>query len=309
VLSTIKNWARRVPGLRAATVDLLRLWSVITTRELFPPGHFHSPTPDQKWIRNNRPRLFSQQIDAIPGVDLRDREQLQLFEELVDLFGEFETVDMQADGWRYVPDAPSNDFFALNCAFLLYAMLRRFRPRRIHEVGSGFSSALMLDVDQCFLDRQTQFTFIEPYPARLESLLRGEDAKRCRILKMPVQDVELQEFTALEENDFLFVDSSHVSKIGSDVNVLLFDVLPLLNPGVLVHFHDIHWPFEYSESFLMEGRYWNESYMLRAFLQYNNAFEVIMFDDYLAQRHATTFQRSLPAFPGGLGGSLWLRRV
>jgi len=252
--------------------------------------------------------LFSQQIDTIPGVDLREQQQLQLLEELVTWFEEFDAVDMQAEGWRYVPDAPSNDFFARNCAFLLYAMLRRFRPARVFEVGSGFSSALMLDVDQCFLDRQTQFTFIEPYPVRLESLIRGEDARRCRILKTGVQDVDPHEFTVLAENDMLFVDSSHVSKIGSDVNVLLFDVLPLLNPGVLVHFHDIHWPFEYSEAFLMEGRYWNESYMLRAFLQYNDTFEVILFDDYLAQRHAETFQRSLPAFSGGLGGSLWLRR-
>lgn len=309
MLRIIKNWAHRIPVARAVAINLLRLWWVISSKELFPPGHYYSHTPDQNWIRKNRIRLFSQDIDSIPGIELRDREQFELLEELILFLDDFDAPDMHADGWRYSAHSSSNDFFGINCAFLLYAMLRRFQPNQVYEVGSGFSSALMLDVDERYLNCQTQFTFIEPYPARLESLLRTEDVSRCRIVRSAVQEIDLDEFDRLQENDFLFIDSSHVSKIGSDVNFLLFEVLPCLNPGVLVHFHDIDWPFEYRETFLMEGRFWNESYLLRAFVQYNSSFEIVMFDDYLAQRHKSRFRETMPVFSAGFGGSLWLRRT
>ena len=119
-------------------------------------------------------------------------------------------------------------------------------------------------------------TFIEPFPDRLRRILRSGD-ERHTLLTMPVQDVPLRHFTGLETNDILFIDSSHVVKIGSDVNWLLTNVLPALNRGVIVHIHDIFWPFGYPDAWLVEGRAWNEVYVVQAFLQFNSAFDVLWF--------------------------------
>ena len=137
----------------------------------------------------------------------------------------------------------------------MYALLRRYCPKRIIEVGSGFSSALMMDSNDRFLDGSIRFTFIEPYPERLRSLLTEQDNGCMELLQTVVQNVPCEPFASLERNDILFIDSSHVAKIGSDVsNYLVFEILPRLKPGVVVHVHDVMWPFEYPKEWLMEGR-------------------------------------------------------
>ena len=107
--------------------------------------------------------------------------------------------------------------------------------------------------------------------------------------------------------DILFIDSSHVAKIGSDVVYLMTEVLPQLRPGVLVHFHDVFWPFEYPEEWVQEGRAWNETYMLKAFLQFNERFRILLFCSYLALHHRAVLEQHLPLALKNSGGSLWLR--
>ena len=170
-------------------------------------------------------------------------------------------------------------------------MMREFRPKRIIEIGSGFSSALMLDVNEKHFNNLIDLTFIEPYPDRLNKLVKPND--KANIIPQKLQDVDFNIFTKLEENDIFFIDSSHVSKAGSDVNSIIFNVLPLLKKGVLIHFHDIFYPFEYPEKWYKEGRYWNEAYILRAFLQFNSVFKIIYWLDWLKKG-------------GQNGGSIWL---
>jgi hypothetical protein len=112
----------------------------------------------------------------------------------------------------------------------------------------------------------------------------------------------------LEANDILFIDSSHVSKAGSDVNHLFFTVLPRLKPGVLVHVHDVFYPFEYPLGWLRQGRAWNELYLLRAFLQYNTAFEMLFFNSFLWKHHKEQLAAKLPRMATNPGGSIWLRK-
>ena len=119
-------------------------------------------------------------------------------------------------------------------------MLRQFKPKRVIEVGSGFSSAAMLDVNEKYCNGEIDFTFIEPSPDRLLSLLRNQDTERCRIVRALVEEVPVRLFGDLRENDILFVDSSHVAKTDSDVLHLLFNIVPSLNRGVILHFHDIY---------------------------------------------------------------------
>jgi len=188
-------------------------------------------------------------------------------------------------------------------------MMRHFRPTRIVEVGSGHSSALMLDVNDHWLNKEMGLTFIEPFPDRLLSILRPGDHANTTLLTTQVQDVDLEVFGELGPRDFLFIDSSHVSKAGSDVNFLMFEVLPTLQPGVIVHFHDIYWPFEYPSEWAHEGRAWNENYMLRAFLAYNARFEIVLFNNWLATTQADVARARMPGWSALGTGSLWLRCV
>ena len=116
-------------------------------------------------------------------------------------------------------------------------------------------------------------------------------------------------FATLEENDILFIDSTHVAKIGSDVNYLFFEVLPRLRAGVYVHVHDIFHPFEYPRAWIYEGRAWTEAYMLRAFLTFNTAFEIVLFNTFLERFHRERFAHKMPLCLRNEGGSIWLRRT
>ena len=107
----------------------------------------------------------------------------------------------------------------------------------------------------------------------------------------------------------LFIDSTHVSKIGSDVNSLLFDILPKLNRGVYVHFHDVFYPFEYPQEWVYQGLAWNEAYILRAFLQHNDAFKIVFFNTYLELFYREKFENSMPLCLKNPGGSIWLTKT
>jgi predicted O-methyltransferase YrrM len=275
-------------------------------RLMHPPGHFYSPIPNLKEVRRRADRIFDRTRRELPGIDLNEAGQLELLRQFAGYYAEMPFRDGRQPGLRYFFDNP---YFAHSDAVFLYCVLRHFRPQRVVEVGSGFSSAVMLDTSERFLDRKVRFTFIEPYPERLCALLTPEDAARVTILERPVQDVDARTFEALGAGDVLFIDSTHVAKAGSDVGHLLFEVLPALKPGVLVHFHDVFHPFEYPEAWVMSGRAWNEAYMLHAFLIGNAGFQVVAFNTFLAQFHADWFREHMPACLENTGGSLWLRRI
>ncbi|MEM6775292.1 MAG: class I SAM-dependent methyltransferase [Pseudomonadota bacterium] len=186
-------------------------------------------------------------------------------------------------------------------------MLRRFRPRRVVEVGSGFSSCAILDTTRLFLDKHTTLTFIEPYPELLQSRL-GNVPMNHRLVAERAQDVEMAHFEALEDGDFLIIDSTHVAKLNSDVLRLVFEVLPALKAGVLVHFHDVFWPFDYPKRWVSEGRAWNEAYLLRAFLQNNAAFDIVYFYSYLESLHRERLAATMPLCLRRTGANLWLRK-
>jgi cephalosporin hydroxylase len=188
-------------------------------------------------------------------------------------------------------------------------MLRHIQPRRIIEVGSGFSSAAMLDLNERAHGGSIEMTFIDPEMERLKRLLRGDDRGRVRLLEQRVQDVALAEFDRLEAGDVLFIDSSHVAKIGSDVNHLYFTVIPRLKTGVYVHVHDIPDHFDYPRPWYDEGRAWNEVFLLRAFLMYNRAFEVAFFAPWIVHLNLPWVRQHFPLCARGAGGQIWLRRV
>lgn len=191
-------------------------------------------------------------------------------------------------------------------ASVLHAMLRHYEPKRIVEVGSGYSTAVMLDVAERHLPH-LEVTCIEPYPERLFSIMTmGRGDRRVKLAKRPVQEVPMSEFARLEAGDFLFIDSTHVAKAGSDVVWLYLHVLPTLAPGVIVHVHDVHWPFEYPERWLREGRDWTEVYLLRAFLTHNADWRVLLMTSWLWTQRPELVPDELRGEPTG---SLWMQRA
>ena len=257
----------------------------------YPPGHFYSPLPNLREIRSNPPQIYPPS-----GIAMNEMAQVQ-FARLIAAFAD-QPPWRRGQPRRYLP---GNGWFDESDALALYGTLRHLVPRRIVEVGSGHSSAVILDVRDDALPN-LKATFVDPNPARLLSVLLPTD--EVELVKSKVQDVSFGVFERLEPNDVLFIDSSHVSKAGSDLNMLMFGVLPRLNPGVIVHFHDIFWPFEYPLDWTLGGRAWNELYAVRAFLQFNTAFEILFFSSFLAAEHGA----SVPPEVVG-GGSLWLRKV
>lgn len=271
-------------------------------REGWPPGHFYSPIPSLADVHRRDAEIFAVP-DVIPGVDLNEGGQLSNLHELAAVSARhpYELTSQS----RYSQDNPN---FCLAEAIILHGIIRWIGPRRIIEIGCGYSSAVILDATDG-LDAAPECTMIEPYPQLLRSLLRPGDLGRLRILECPLQEIATSLFEAMGEGDLLFIDSTHVAKTDSDVNHALHRVLPALAPGVWVHFHDIHFPFEYPRAWVYQGRAWNEAYALRAFLQYNDAFRIEFFNSWLWHFHRAELLDALPVCAADAGSSLWLRRV
>ncbi len=270
-----------------------------------PPGHFYSPFPDLDEFDKRSAQILA--LDVQPaGIDLREAEQLALLDELADILADVPFPDERGDKYRYYFDNPA---YAWGDGLILHAMLRHVRPRRVVEVGSGYSSAMILDTTEHWLEPGVELTFVEPYDELLRSLLRPGDDERVDILDVGVQDVPLDVFASLQAGDVLFIDSTHVVKAGSDVNHLYFEVLPALAPGVVIHIHDIFFPFEYPAPWVHEGRAWQEAYLLRVFLMYNPAFEITWFQHLMWSWHRAALEARTPAMARNAGGNLWLRKV
>jgi hypothetical protein len=171
-----------------------------------------------------------------------------------------------------------------------------------------FSSAVIVDTNDRFFNGQVDVTLIEPHPERLESVVGDVASTGATVLADRVQDVDPTVFEELGANDILFVDSSHVVKAGSDVQLILLHVLPRLQPGVVIHFHDVFYPFEYPRAWLERALSWNEAYMLRAFLAFNPEFEILLFNSYLGSHHREAVTEALPLWGRDPGSSIWLRR-
>lgn len=273
----------------------------------WPPGHFYSPIPDLREVERARARIFGAEAFDLPGIDLDEEGQLALFDELRAHYDPSLFPESRSAGRRYWFN---NDNFRHGEALVLTTMIRHLGPRRVVEVGCGYSSAVLLDTrDDLGGAGAFRCTFIEPHPDLLLSLLRPGDRAAIEIVDKPVQEVGLDLFRDLEAGDVLVIDSTHVLKTGSDVNWHLFRVLPSLRPGVHVHVHDVHYPFEYPPEWVLGGRAWNEAYALRAFLQYNGAFRITFFNSWFGQAHRDRLAAGMPLAIEGPGSSLWLRRL
>jgi hypothetical protein len=267
-----------------------------------PPGHFYSPIVNRDELWHDRRRVFDR-ARPVHDINLNEPGQLNIVSEFRDYYSKVPFPESKSTENLYYYD---NGFYSYGDAIVLFCMLYHFKPQRVIEFGSGFSSCAILDTKRLFLPNM-QCLFIDPYPQRLRELL-GSPCVEAPIIEARAQDaIGLPE---MKENDVVFIDSTHVSKAGSDVNYHLFEFLPQLPVGVLIHFHDVFYPFEYPESwFFDENRSWNENYLLRAFLMGNQNYEIVFFNDFMNWKHHDLTVQALPLFGKNPGGALWLRKL
>jgi hypothetical protein len=261
--------------------------------------HFYSPVPDTSALPEE---LFESRYDTVPGWSLNVAFQLDFLSKLAGFSGELgELYDLRHDAGSFQWD---NNAFNITDASVYYAMIRLFKSAKVIEVGGGYSSCIAALA--ALRNGGTVLDVVEPYP---QPFLVAKRAGLHRLIQEPVQSVSPDLFASLDANDILFIDSSHVCKVGSDVTYLILEILPRLKPGVVVHFHDIFLPWNLPRKWTMEHRlFWNEQYLLLAFLQGNPDFEVLLATHYLGKCHPEKVMETFPyiSLPGG--GSFWIRR-
>jgi hypothetical protein len=269
-----------------------------------PPGHFYSPIVDVHEVKT-RGSDTDEWVD-LPGIDVDLAAYAEVWAEWLPHARRWEEGAGSADR-RY---HTANSMFGAQSARLLAGAIGAFRPRRYVEIGSGFSSAVLLDINEEWRSEDPiELTFIEPNPQRLQSILRDSDRAACTIIEEKVQNVDLAVFDRLEPGDVLFIDSTHVVKTGGDVTTEWFEILPRIPPGVHIHLHDINYPFDYPHLWLVEqNRSWNETYFVRAFLMYNAQFGIHFWPDVLSRFGDRVGAEAIDLL-GTKPSSIWLSRT
>jgi hypothetical protein len=266
--------------------------------------HYYSPIPD---LDRLPPETWTRE-DPLAGVRFDVEDGLRFVrEELADYIAEY-TPPRE-------PTGNPRDFFMSNTLYesvdaeLLYAMVRRFAPPRIVELGSGMSTLVIADARE--RGGQTDRSGHVVYDPFIRDDLGAALREVADTRSVSAVDVPMEDFQALESGDMLFVDTTHTVKTGSEVNRIVLEVLPSLAPGVIVHIHDIYLPWEYPREFLEERRFfWAEQYLLQAFLAFNPEFEILVGAHALARKFPDETRELIPSAGTGIAPSaFWLRRT
>lgn len=268
---------------------------------------YYSGLNDLSFLGENRDLWHDRPLP--PGVEWDLEAQLEAVRRFAPYLPELADVPLDAPPgppryhWR-------NDFWGDADAVVHYGLLRDAKPRRIVEVGSGWSSLLMAQA----LARNEEegapaavVDQVEPFPRKeLLSALPAEWSLHETIL----QRAPLEVFEALGDGDVCFYDGSHVARTASDVVWFFFEVVPRLRPGVLVHVHDIFWPADYPDEWIFDrAQTWNEQYLLQAFLMYNRDFEPLICNAALAEAYEAELTELFSGVEARAHGvSVWLRR-
>ena len=273
--------------------------------------HYYSPIPD---IEDLEKRQVWNKKSDLTGIDFRPEKQVKLLQELGEKYG----VECNWPG-KPIDDDPlkfytENNSYSFGCAAALHTILRSHKPKKVIEIGSGFSSVVITSAMEKNKSegRAGEYIIIDPYPNMVTEIkLPGVK----EVIKERVELTEMGRFEQLGKGDVLFIDSGHTVRTGGDVNYLYLDVLPRLAPGVIVHIHDICLPYEYPKVYYTNPSFrvfWTEAYLLQAFLTYNSQFEVMLAMGYLMTDQSEEFKKAFryydPSIHKSISGSFWIQR-
>ncbi|HZK61462.1 MAG TPA: class I SAM-dependent methyltransferase [Anaerovoracaceae bacterium] len=271
------------------------------------PNNFYEPIPDTTSLKD---KLWSEHSQLV-GINMNDQRQLELLSMFnIEFKDEYQRFPRERTRVRC-------EYFINNGVFesvdgeILYCMVRKFKPKLILEIGSGFSTFLSANAvirnKEC--KSECELVSIEPYP---NEILQAGFQGLTKLIPQKVQEVPFSTFEELQENDILFIDSSHVLKIGSDVQYEYLEILPRLNKGVIIHVHDIFLPKEYPRKWVLKNHiFWNEQYLLQAFLSFNESFEVLWAGNYIHSKYPDKLEFAFGSYDRNRSrpGSFWLRKI
>ena len=284
--------------------------------EFVPPGHFYSVIPniDLKLCK------YDASLPKFIELEFNDENHNKVLNELPSILNNFDSlfghsqdvIKIRSDAGKY---SLMNGAFEWMDARLLYYMIKTKSPSKIIEIGSGHSTLLMSNTIEYF-NMHTKILSIEPYP--MDFLKALNDNRAISLITDKLENIDCSIFKSLEENDLLFIDSSHVGKYNSDVLYYFTRIFPILKKGVFIHIHDIFFPYDYPFDWFKEGRYWNEQYYLFMFLQFNSKFKIYYcnsyseykFKSHLEEIQHSSFERITNITSNVFsGGSIWLEVV
>jgi hypothetical protein len=268
-------------------------------------AHYYSPIPRA----DDRPEDWWNRPAAMPGLDFDLDDQLRFIEaELGEYIAEFKPPRISDSPMTYHLD---NGLYQAGDADLLYAMIRRFAPSRMIEIGAGYSTLVssMAVTANRREGRGGELVSCDPYALTPPP---GAVPGLTELRQVAAEDLGPREFGALGDGDILFIDSSHTVKVGGDVVHLFCQVLPRLNPGVIVHVHDVYLPWPYPRDWVSRNRwYWSEQYMLQALLSDNPHWKVLCATHALHRARPDRLRALVPNLepdaPAPL--SFWFQRV
>jgi len=273
------------------------------------PVHYYSPIPNTRELRKSFYRWYKE--SNLTGIDMNIEEQLKL----LNVLRTYQTECDELPPYEQIASQGFGEGYGVVESHILHSMVRYLKPHTIIEVGSGVST--FFSVNALSLNKRSdginsKIICIEPYPRLSLNKIQGD----CQIQIIPklIQDIDIEFFKILDEKDILFIDSSHMVKIASDVNFLYLDVIPNLKKGVVIHIHDIPFPYPTPDPerwIFGAHQFWTESILLQAFLAYNSAFEVLLCSSYLHYKkpkelgYVFKIYDPMRHFPS----SIWLQKI
>ena len=272
-------------------------------------NHFYEPVPDTRTLGDD---LWQKQSE-LAGIDINEEGQINLLSLFSSKFKEeYESFPRNKTSVPY-------QYYVNNGAIesvdgeILYCMIRHFKPKNIFEIGSGNSTYLsaqaILKNKEEKREYECELVSIEPYP---NDILKAGFPGFSKLIPKKAQEIPLSEFKKLTENDILFIDSSHVLKIGNDVQYEYLEILPRLNKGVIVHIHDIFLPAEYRKEWVLKDYiFWTEQYLLQAFLAFNDSFEILWGGSYIHLKHSDKLETAFSSYKRNerWPGSFWMKKI
>lgn len=263
--------------------------------------HYYEPAFHNEPLRE----LLSTHRD-LPGISWNGDEQLQLLASF-SYNDELASVSRQERGiHEFYMD---NGAFGSGDAEYWYNLIRFKKPKRIIEVGSGFSTRMARRALAANEREDPQYScehiLIEPYEHEwLEEL-------GIAVIREKVENCDMRMFEKLGADDILFIDSSHIIRPRGDVLFEYLELLPTLNVGVIVHIHDIFSPRDYPAEWIIDKvRFWNEQYLLEAFLTSNREWKIIGALNYLQHHDYEQLNAKCPFLtPDREPGSFYIQKV
>lgn len=263
--------------------------------------HYYEPQFDHRSSKLD----FSQDRN-LPGINWNTSGQLEMLEG-------FTFAQELADIPQKRPESRTfylnNGSFESGDAEYWYQLIRAIKPKRVFEVGSGNSTLMAIKAikrnHKEDPNYECEHLCIEPYE------MPWLEETGVSVVRRKVEDIERSFFSKLQENDVLFIDSSHIIRPQGDVLFEYLELLPSLNKGVFVHIHDIFSPKNYLKAWLVdEVLFWNEQYLLEAFLSHNGSWRIVGALNYLHHHHYEKLKSVAPFLtPAREPGSFYIQKI